>query len=181
MFTKIEVIFVLGGPGAGKGTQCKLIAERYRICHISVGDILRAEIENPDSKWAPLIRANMAEGRVGPARMTVGLLKTTMIQKTKDQDISIFLIDVVLSLDCPFEILQSRVLSRAKVASRIDDGVDIIQKRYNQFILTCKPVIAAYQVRGLVVEIDAARDVSLVNVDIENNLRKYVPMVRKTI
>jgi UMP-CMP kinase len=93
MFAKIEVIFVLGGPGAGKGTQCKLIAEKYRICHISVGDVLRAELENPDSKWAPLIRANMAEGRVGPAQMTVGLLKAAMIQKTKDHDITTFLID----------------------------------------------------------------------------------------
>jgi UMP-CMP kinase len=93
MFAKTEVVFVLGGPGAGKGTQCKLIADKYRICHISVSDVLCAELENSDSKWALLIRANMAEGRVGPARMTVGLLKAAMIQKTKDQDISTFLID----------------------------------------------------------------------------------------
>jgi UMP-CMP kinase len=93
MFAKIEVVFVLGGPGADKGTQSKLIADKYRICHISVGDVLRTELEDPDSKWAALIRANMAEGRVGPARITVGLLKAAMIQKTKDQDVSTFLID----------------------------------------------------------------------------------------
>ena len=36
--------FVLGGPGSGKGTQCAKIVEKYGFCHLSSGDLLRAEV-----------------------------------------------------------------------------------------------------------------------------------------
>ena len=38
---KPTVIFVLGGPGAGKGTQCTIISEKYSYVHLSAGDLLR--------------------------------------------------------------------------------------------------------------------------------------------
>ena len=40
---KYEVVFVLGGPGAGKGTQCALLVEEYGVVHLSAGDLLREE------------------------------------------------------------------------------------------------------------------------------------------
>ena len=39
-------IIMLGAPGAGKGTQAKMIAEKYSIPHVSTGDIFRANIKN---------------------------------------------------------------------------------------------------------------------------------------
>ncbi len=37
------VIFILGGPGSGKGTQCQLLNEKHNFHHLSAGDLLRAE------------------------------------------------------------------------------------------------------------------------------------------
>lgn len=42
-----EVTFVLGGPGAGKGTQCSMLVEKFGLVHLSAGDLLRAE----RSRW----------------------------------------------------------------------------------------------------------------------------------
>ena len=41
--SKPKVVFVLGGPGAGKGTQCAKIVEEFGWCHLSAGDLLREE------------------------------------------------------------------------------------------------------------------------------------------
>ena len=48
-----QAIFVLGGPGSGKGTQCARIVEEFGYVHLSAGDLLRDEQNNPDSKVAP--------------------------------------------------------------------------------------------------------------------------------
>ena len=47
---KPEVVFVLGGPGAGKGTQCKKIESEYGWVHLSAGDLLRAERKTGSSQ-----------------------------------------------------------------------------------------------------------------------------------
>lgn len=39
-------LVLLGGPGAGKGTQAKMLKEKYDLPHISTGDIFRANINN---------------------------------------------------------------------------------------------------------------------------------------
>ena len=44
-------IIMLGAPGAGKGTQAKQIADKYKIPHISTGDIFRANIKNNSLPW----------------------------------------------------------------------------------------------------------------------------------
>jgi UMP-CMP kinase len=46
---KPRVIFILGGPGSGKGTQSKLIQEKYALHHMSAGDLLRDERKNEHS------------------------------------------------------------------------------------------------------------------------------------
>ena len=40
---KFKIIFILGPPGSGKGTQCKVLANKYNILHLSAGDLLRKE------------------------------------------------------------------------------------------------------------------------------------------
>ena len=50
---KVTVVFVLGGPGSGKGTQCANIVEHFGFIHLSAGDLLRAEIKSGSENGKP--------------------------------------------------------------------------------------------------------------------------------
>ncbi|KAL9100918.1 MAG: hypothetical protein Q9163_003778 [Psora crenata] len=87
------VIFVLGGPGAGKGTQCQMLSQEFRLQHLSVGDVLRAERDTPGSEYGELIAHNMQEGKIGPMEVTVKLLHNAMKDAMLRDSIEVFLID----------------------------------------------------------------------------------------
>merc|ERR1712010_75341 len=69
--------FVLGGPGAGKGTQCAKLVEHYGFTHLSAGDLLRAERKS-GSENATLINNYINEGKIVPVEITVNLIKNAM-------------------------------------------------------------------------------------------------------
>lgn len=48
-------MFILGGPGSGKGTQSELLRDRHNFVHLSAGDLLRTERKNKDSQDGALI------------------------------------------------------------------------------------------------------------------------------
>jgi adenylate kinase family enzyme len=56
---------VLGGPGSGKGTQCAKIVEKYGHCHLSAGDLLRAEVDS-GSELGQQCQDIMKEGKLVP-------------------------------------------------------------------------------------------------------------------
>ena len=74
---KPEVIFVLGGPGAGKGTQCNKLVDTYGLVHLSAGDLLRAE-RDTGSEDAELINNYIKEGKIVPVEITCHLIKKAM-------------------------------------------------------------------------------------------------------
>lgn len=97
-----EVVFVLGAPGTGKGTQCHLLTERLerKWTHLSAGDLLRAARDEGTSELAGLIRAKMREGAIVPSSITVRLLEEAMAEayaksdkNDSDSDFARFLID----------------------------------------------------------------------------------------
>lgn len=59
----MPVVFVLGGPGSGKGTNCARIVQDYGYVHLSAGDLLRAERES-GSELADMINAYIKEGKM---------------------------------------------------------------------------------------------------------------------
>lgn len=74
---KPRVIFVLGGPGAGKGTQCARMVREYGFVHLSAGDLLRDERDS-GSPVGTLIEEYIREGKIVPVEVTVNLIKKAM-------------------------------------------------------------------------------------------------------
>jgi adenylate kinase family enzyme len=129
-----DVVFVLGGPGAGKGTQCARIVDAFGFVHLSAGDLLRAERKRGTAN-AELINNYIKEGKIVPVEITIGLIKVAMEEHVAEGR-SRFLIDgfprnannlegwdalmsdyakvhFCLFLDCPEDVMQTRLLVRA--------------------------------------------------------------------
>ncbi|KAK7339251.1 hypothetical protein VNO77_19907 [Canavalia gladiata] len=173
---KPAVVFVLGGPGSGKGTQCANIVQQFGYTHLSAGDLLRAEKES-GSENGTMIDNMIKEGQIVPSEVTIKLLQRAMQESGNDK----FLIDgfprneenraafenvtgiepaFVLFFDCPEEEMERRLLSRNQ--GRKDDNIDTIKKRFKVFLESSLPVITYYDARGKVRKIDAARSIEQV-------------------
>jgi UMP-CMP kinase len=75
---KPSVIFVLGGPGSGKGTQSERLSSTFGYVHLSAGELLRQERESGSPEGA-LIEEYLREGRIVPVELSLGLLKKAMV------------------------------------------------------------------------------------------------------
>ena len=64
-----KIIFVLGGPGSGKGTQCARIVAKYKLTHLSAGDLLRAEVKS-GSATGQQLESTMKEGKLVPTEVS---------------------------------------------------------------------------------------------------------------
>jgi len=178
-----QVVFVLGGPGSGKGTQCsRLVQELSGWSHLSAGDLLRAERQS-GSPLAELINSKIAQGQIVPASITVGLLQKAMEQiHARDRTKTKFLIDgfprsegnvtvwkeqmseisrleFVLFLDCPEDVMTGRLLERGQTSGRNDDNLDTIRKRFETFRQESMPIIQMYEEQGQLKNISADRSV----------------------
>lgn len=85
---KPKIVFVLGAPGAGKGTQCSKIVDEFGFVHLSAGDLLREERQRPGSEFGELIEECITNGKIVPVEVTCSLLENA-INKT-----------IAVSIDC---------------------------------------------------------------------------------
>ena len=111
-------IIMLGAPGAGKGTQAKMIADRYNVPHISTGDIFRANIKN-GTELGMEAKKYMDQGKLVPDELTVKILLDRVAQ---DDCKNGYVLD-----GFPRTIPQAEVLEEAlnKIGDKIDYAVDI--------------------------------------------------------
>ena len=87
------MVYVLGGPGAGKGTQCANLVRDYGFTHLSAGDLLRAEQDRPDSEFGSMIKETIRDGEIVPMEVTVQLLENAITAKLDQDGKGRFLID----------------------------------------------------------------------------------------
>ena len=168
----IKIIFILGGPGAGKGTQCaRLVARFPQLAHFSAGDLLRAERNNPASSVGDLINTFIRDGKIVPSHITIGLLKTAI----EGSPASVFLIDgfprnieqgqifeeqikpcsLVIHLSADEAVCTDRILGRAAESGRVDDNLESLRKRFVTHREECLPVVGYYAEAGKVAEVCA--------------------------
>uniref|UniRef100_A0A2C9JDT6 adenylate kinase n=1 Tax=Biomphalaria glabrata TaxID=6526 RepID=A0A2C9JDT6_BIOGL len=179
-----KVIFVIGGPGSGKGTQCANIVKDYGFCHLSSGDLLRDEVKS-GSERGKRLNAIMEKGDLVPLEEVLQLMKNAMVSNLTKTNC--FLVDGypreleqglkfekevapctnVLYFDVSDETMTSRLLERGKSSGRVDDNEVTIKKRLQTFHNQTKPVIDYYKRFGKVCQISAESGIDEVYLEVK--------------
>lgn len=196
----VTVVFVLGGPGSGKGTQSANLVRDYGFTHLSAGDLLRAEQNRQGSQYGDLIKSYIREGKIVPMEITVALLSNAMAGALEAGSVggvaggaggkARFLIDgfprkldqasffedtvcrslFTLFLSCPEEVMEGRLLKRGETSGRDDDNAESIRKRFRTFVETSMPVVEAFGKQDKVLSVDATADISEVYAAIKEGI-----------
>jgi len=174
---KVTVVFVLGGPGAGKGTQCEYLVRDYGFKHLSAGDLLREEQDRPGSEFGDMIKDYIRNGQIVPMEVTIQLLENAMRDTMDKEGIYMFLIDgfprkldqatkfeeavvpskFTLFYDLPESVMHDRLINRGKTSGRADDNEESIKKRFKTFVETSMPVVDMFEKEGRTVKVDASK------------------------
>uniref|UniRef100_A0A7S2S0N2 UMP-CMP kinase n=1 Tax=Rhizochromulina marina TaxID=1034831 RepID=A0A7S2S0N2_9STRA len=179
-----SVVFVLGGPGSGKGTNCDRIVKEFGYTHLSAGDLLRQE-RRSGSKLGDLIEEYIREGNIVPSEITVKLLLAAMEASGGSR----FLIDgfprnqanldawnaqvqdcevaCVLVLECSEAVMEQRLLLRGQTSGRSDDNSSAIKKRFRTHREETLPIIAYYDQLGKTRQVDSGREIDTVYADVQ--------------
>ena len=120
-------VILLGAPGAGKGTQASMLADKYNLLHVSTGDIFRANIKG-GTEIGKLAKSYIDKGQLVPDEVTCEIVKDRLIQQdaksgymldgfprnvfqAKELD-KFAKIDYCLNIDVPIELLMDRICGR---------------------------------------------------------------------
>ena len=170
---KYYVLF--GPPGAGKGTQAGAMVERYKLCHLSTGELLRSEI----AAGTPLglqAKALIEAGNLVPDEVVEGMIES----KFKSvKDVEGFLLDgfprtiaqaealdkmlakggeavtACVSLMIPDALIQERIAHRAQIEGRADDAKpEVVENRIRTYHAKTEPLIEFYKNADRYQEID---------------------------
>ncbi|KAJ5327174.1 hypothetical protein N7541_010011 [Penicillium brevicompactum] len=154
----VTVVFFLGGPGSGKGTQSANLVKSYGFVHLSAGDLLRAEQERAGSQYGDMIREYIREGKIVPMEVTARFLIDGFPRKLDQAHFfedTVCPSELVLFLDCPESVMESRLLKRGETSGRADDNAESIRKRFRTFVETSMPVVEYFRGKDRVVEVRA--------------------------
>jgi len=167
-------LILMGPPGAGKGTQAKVVADHFGIPAISTGDIFRSNVSDgtplgrkaqeymdkgeyvPDEVTNLMVRARIDEPDAEPGFLLDGYPRTLsqveeldgMIRHTGHE------LDAVVVLTVDADEIVARLLRRAGQEGRADDTEEVVRRRQEVYSEQTEPLIGVYRRRGIVHEID---------------------------
>jgi len=159
-------IIICGAPGCGKGTQSDLIVEKYKLKHLSTGDLLRKEIAEK-SELGITAESFISKGNLVPDEMIISILSKNI--QGFGNDINGMILDgfprtvaqaealqtmlsnsgkeisILLDLSVEKAELIDRLLKRGQTSGRSDDNLETIQKRLKVYELQTAPVSDFYK------------------------------------
>ena len=181
MTRKYYILF--GPPGAGKGTQAGALAERFNLCHISTGELLRSEIAAGTALGAKA-KALIDDGNLVPDEMVEAMIQAKFesvkdvegflldgfprtVAQAKDLDALLAergeTVTACLSIMIPDELVHERIAHRAQLEGRADDARDeVVTHRIQTYHAKTEPLIAYYKAAGLYREVDGVGSVEQV-------------------
>ncbi len=176
-------ILLMGPPGAGKGTQAKVIANHFGIPAISTGDIFRQNVKDetdlgreaqrymdagdyvPDKVTNGMVRDRIAEDDAAGGFLLDGYPRT--LAQVEELDAALadggHSLDAVVVLTVDDDELVQRLLNRAHVEGRVDDTEEVLRHRQDVFHEQTEPLISVYEERGDLLRIDGMGSVEEVS------------------
>jgi len=176
-------IILLGPPGAGKGTQARILSERRGLVQLSTGDMLR-EAQASGSEMGKRVAEVMAKGQLVTDEIVIGLIREKLAQggqgfifdgfpRTLAQADALgdLLAETGASLDAVIEMqvdddtLVQRILNRAEEARaagqpvRDDDNEQSLRVRLMAYYKQTSPLIGYYHAKGALTAVDGLRDI----------------------
>ena len=169
-------MLLIGAPGAGKGTQAKLIAERFHIAHISSGDLLRTHVQE-NTTIGRAAREFLAKGDLVPDAIVMDMLRKPVVAaseaggyvldgfpRTVEQAKAAYetaqelgvAVEVAIYLEVPTEELTRRLLARGRGK---DDTPEVIEHRLEVFEAMTRPMLDYYAEREELITVNGARPV----------------------
>ena len=169
-------ILLIGAPGAGKGTQAELIAERFDVTHISSGDLLRTHVQE-NTTIGRSAREYLAKGDLVPDAVVMDMLRKPVVAasqaggyvldgfpRTVDQAKAAYqtaqelgvAVEVAVYLEVPTAELTRRLLARGRGK---DDTPEVIEHRLTVFEAKTRPMLDYYAEREELITVNGARPV----------------------
>ena len=170
--------FVLfGKPGSGKGTQAEHLSEKYKLYHISTGDLFRKNISQ-NSNLGLLAQSYMDKGELVPDEVTIKMLENEIKENSQSkgflfdgfprtiaqaESLDKFLksidmqINATIALDVDEEELISRIIDRGKTSNRSDDqDIEKIQNRFKEYNMKTSTLSKYYKDQKKFFEVDGS-------------------------
>ncbi len=190
-----NVVFVLGGPGAGKGTMCELAESQLGWVHLSIGELCRME-QKSGGPSAAKIDEFISAGKLVPNEIIVDLIKNAMDTVTRTTGKNNFLLDgfprsvanlevwheifgretelpKMIYFECPYDVLEKRILGRAKYSGRSDDNAKSVKLRFDTFKAETLPIVTLFKSKNKCVEINTGQDRQAVYAEVRTNLAEH--------
>lgn len=194
-------IALFGAPGAGKGTQSKMLIEKYNLTYIATGDILRQEIA-ADTEIGRAVKDIIEKGGLASDEIIVQILERRISSATNGTGflfdgfprtvVQAYILDglllrlgrrllCMLSLEVPREELIRRMLERSNISGRADDNEEVIQNRLKEYDEKTLPVADYYRQKGNYVEIMGTGSIDEIFGNITSAIEKCLENVWRNI